>query len=73
MPEPKPLASEPDAMAKRETFEPVRAYYRITSAYVMASIACSANGRHAGLVELGPVEAKNVGRIGAWRMTRAGV
>jgi class 3 adenylate cyclase len=31
------------------------------------------DGRHAGLVELEPVEAENVGRIGAWKMTRAGI
>jgi class 3 adenylate cyclase len=29
--------------------------------------------RRAGLVELEPVEAENVGRIGAWKMTRAGI
>jgi transcriptional regulator with XRE-family HTH domain len=33
-PEPKPLAFEPDPMAKRETLELVRAYYRITDAPV---------------------------------------
>jgi class 3 adenylate cyclase len=29
--------------------------------------------RHADLVELEPVEAKNVGQIGAWKMTRTGI
>jgi adenylate cyclase len=29
--------------------------------------------RHADLVELEPVEAKNVGQIGAWKMSRAGI
>jgi len=38
MPEPKPLAFEPDAMAKRETLELVRAYYRITDARVRKSV-----------------------------------
>ena len=27
----------------------------------------------AGMIELEPVEAKNIGRIAAWKMTRAGV
>ena len=38
MAEQKPLAFEPDPMAKRETLELVRAYYRITDARVRKSI-----------------------------------